>query len=270
MSRRKDRFRRRPGGRSEPDLDSGSQAEPTPQESTAEPKTAHPTPGPCFGGAPGDFAPPGPGVAEGRPGLPESVEPAELQESPLSPEPQKPPRTGTPEPSGPRPDGLASVDAAPGATKAGPVEEVRLLAATYLDQLQRLQAEFDNYRRRVRREQEDWFRQAKVELVELLLPVLDDLRRARDHAGPDGPPDAAGLQLILRRFEDALNKAGLEEQKAEPGAAFDPEQHEALLVVPSAEQPEGAIVRVIEPGYVFQGKMVRRGKVACSSGSMPE
>jgi molecular chaperone GrpE len=158
----------------------------------------------------------------------------------------------------------------PPAPKVVPVEEAAALAVSYLDQLQRLQAEFDNYRRRVRREQEDWFRQAKAELVAVFLPVLDDLRRARDHAGPDGPPDAAGLVLILRRFEDALNKAGLEEQKAEPGAAFDPEQHEALLVVPSAEQPEGAIVQVVEPGYLFQGKLVRRGKVACSSGPMPE
>ncbi len=142
-------------------------------------------------------------------------------------------------------------------------------AAEYLDRLQRLQAEFDNYRKRIRREQEDWSRLAQADVMLRLLPVLDDLRRAREHVSADAP-DASGLLLILKRLEDELAKSGLEEQKADPGTRFDPEQHEALLVVPSREVPEGAIVQVLEPGYLFKGKLLRRSKVSCSTGPAPE
>jgi len=143
-------------------------------------------------------------------------------------------------------------------------------AAEYLDQLQRLQAEFDNYRKRVRREQEDWQRAAQAELVSRLLPVLDDLRRAREHGAGDEAPDAAGLLLILKRFEDLLSKAGLEVQATEPGATFDPEEHEALLAVPSTEIEEGGIVQVLEPGYRFRDRLLRRSKVSCSTGPPQE
>ena len=149
-----------------------------------------------------------------------------------------------------------------------PLARAKAEAADYLDRLQRLQAEFDNYRKRIRREQEDWSRLSQAEIVVLFLPILDDLRRAREHAG-EADPQAAGPLLILKRLEDVLAKAGLEEQKADPGIPFDPDLHEALLVVPS-EQPEGAVAQVLEPGYLFQGRLLRRSKVSCSTGPAPE
>ncbi len=145
------------------------------------------------------------------------------------------------------------------------------LSAEYLDQLQRLKAEFDNYRRRVAREKEEWFRLAKAEVMAGLLPVLDDLRRAREHSdGSDEPPDAQGLLLILKRFEDILAQLGLEEQDTRDGHEFDPEIHEAVLTEPSEETSEGRIVRILEPGYSFDGRMLRPGKVSVSSGRLPE
>ena len=167
------------------------------------------------------------------------------------------------------PESVIELDEEPGAQFRSAVS-CSEAAAGYLDQLQRLQAEFDNYRKRVRREQDDWQRGAQSELVGRLLPVLDDLRRARGHAAPEDEPDAAGLLLILRRFEDLLTKAGLEVQAIEPGAPFDPEEHEALIAVPSTEIPEGGIVQVLEPGYRFRERLLRRGKVACSTGPPQE
>lgn len=143
------------------------------------------------------------------------------------------------------------------------------LAAEYLDQLQRLKAEFDNYRKRVAREKQDWWRQARASAVTQLLPVLDDYRRALRHAGPEAP-DGAGLLLILKRFEEGLTRLGLEEMKTEPGTDFDPEVHEALLTSPSGDYPEGQIVETLEPGYLLDGVMLRPGKVAVSSGPASE
>lgn len=142
-------------------------------------------------------------------------------------------------------------------------------ASEYLEQLQRLKAEFDNYRRRTSREREEWFAAARVELVRSLVPVLDDLRRARAHNAGEAP-DAAGLLLILKRFEDILTQLGLEKQEAVNGQEFDPEQHEAVMTGPSSEVPEGAILRTLEPGYLFQGRLLRPSKVAVSSGPAPE
>lgn len=141
------------------------------------------------------------------------------------------------------------------------------LAKEYLEQLQRLQAEFDNYRKRINREREDWFAAGQIEVVSRLLAVADDLRRAREHGRERGEsPDAAGLLLILKRFEDILTQLGLKEQSAEPGLEFDPEQYEAVFTSPSEEIPEGRIVRSMEPGYYFQGRLLRPGKVCVSSG----
>lgn len=144
-------------------------------------------------------------------------------------------------------------------------------AAEYLDQLQRLKAEFDNYRRRVGREREEWFLAAQAGLVQQVLPVVDDLRRARSHRqGPEDIPDAAGLFLILKRFEDLLEQLGLVEQEVRAGMPFDPEQHEAVMTSPSGEVPEGCILLALEPGYLFQGRLLRRSRVSVSAGPAPE
>ena len=145
------------------------------------------------------------------------------------------------------------------------------LASTYLDQLQRLKAEFDNYRRRISREKEEWFEAARAGVIQQLLPAVEDLRRARNHCqAPGDVPDAAGLYLILKRFEDLLGQLGLSEQDAHSGLPFDPEQHEAVMALPSEEIPEGDILQLVEPGYLFQGRLLRRSKVCVSSGPAPE
>jgi molecular chaperone GrpE len=143
-------------------------------------------------------------------------------------------------------------------------------AADYLDQLQRLKAEFDNYRRRTAKEREEWFVQAQAGMAEALLPVLDDLRRAREHEAAGEVAEPEGRRLILKRFEDTLERLGLEMQAAEPGCEFDPEQHDAVMTESSVEVPEGRILRVLEPGYLFRGRLLRRSRISYSAGPAEE
>jgi molecular chaperone GrpE len=149
-------------------------------------------------------------------------------------------------------------------------DDAEARAAEYLDQLQRLKAEFDNYRKRTAKEREVWFVQAQAELAEGLLPVLDDLRRAREHEAAGEAAESEGWRLILKRFEDTLERLGLETQEAEPGREFDPEQHDAVMAEPSADIPEGTILRVLEPGYLFRGCLLRRSRISYSTGPAGE
>lgn len=144
------------------------------------------------------------------------------------------------------------------------------LANRYLDQLQRLKAEFDNYRKRIAREKEGWWRESRASVLNELLPVVDDVKRARAFSERAETLDPSGLVLILKNFATTMSKLGLEEMDTTPGTEFDPELHEAVFAVPSAEVDEGRIVETVEPGYLFEGQILRRGKVTVSSGSPPE
>ena len=149
-------------------------------------------------------------------------------------------------------------------------DDAEVRAAEYLDQLQRLKAEFDNYRKRTTKEREVWFVQAQAELAEGLLPVLDDLRRARAHEAAGDVAESEGWRLILKRLEEMMERLGLETQEAEPGREFDPEQHDAVMAEPSADVPEGKILRVLEPGYLFRGRLLRRSRISYSTGPAEE
>jgi len=159
--------------------------------------------------------------------------------------------------------------AAPGSGPGGGTEGAgddlaRALAERddYLDHLQRLQAEFDNYRKRVRRDQEHLRLSAAETVVESLLPVVDNLRRAveatREHGGEQL---AAGVALVQEQLVNTLAGHGLTEIAVEPGVAFDPEVHEAVMTRPSDDHDEGAVVQVMERGYLLHGRLLRPAKV---------
>lgn len=156
------------------------------------------------------------------------------------------------------------------ATPKGPSDRsdpVETQLITALEQLQRLRAEFDNYRKRTAREREEWQRKAQADLLLKLLPVLDDFARARgflvneDVASPTG-----GMLLVLKRLDEVLANAGLARAENEVGAEFDPERHEAIHAVPSGEVAEGHIVSVFDPGFLFAGQVLRPSKVQVSLG----
>jgi len=144
-------------------------------------------------------------------------------------------------------------------------ELTRALAAErddYLDHLRRLQAEFDNYRKRVRRDQEHLRLSAAETVVESLLPVVDNLRRAveatRQHGGEQL---AAGVGIVYDQLVNTLAGHGLTMIEVEPGTPFDPEVHEAVMTQPSDDHDEGAVLQVMERGYLLHGRLLRPAKV---------
>ena len=134
----------------------------------------------------------------------------------------------------------------------------------YLDALQRLKAEFDNYRKRVARDQHELVARAAERLVNELLPVLDDLERALEAAADHEEAKLEeGVRLVHRALADALAKEGLAE--IETNGKFDPHTQEALLSQPS-EAEEGTIVQVLQKGYKLGDRVLRPARVVVSAG----
>jgi molecular chaperone GrpE len=136
----------------------------------------------------------------------------------------------------------------------------------YLDALQRLKAEFDNYRKRVARDQESLVARAHERLVKQLLPVLDDLERAVEAASDaEGASQELedGVRLVHRALADALAREGLVEVETE--GKFDPHTQEALLTQPS-EEDEGKVIQVLQKGYRLGNHVLRPARVVVSSG----
>jgi molecular chaperone GrpE len=129
----------------------------------------------------------------------------------------------------------------------------------YLDALQRLKAEFDNYRKRVARDQQELAARAHERLIKELVPVLDDLERAIAHEGDI----EEGVKLVHRSLSEALAKEGLTE--IETDGKFDPHTQEALLAQPS-EAEEGTVIQVLQKGYTLGDRVLRPARVIISSG----
>ena len=167
---------------------------------------------------------------------------------------------------------LPTTDEEAGAVVDGDLE-AQLAAAEqradeHLDDLRRLAAEFDNYRKRVAREHERLVRHASERLVKELLPVLDDLERALEAAEQHQEARLEeGVKLVHRALADALRKEGLEEIRTD--GRFDPHVHEALLSQPS-EAEEGTVVQVLQRGWRMGDRVLRPARVVVSAGTPPE
>ncbi|TMF09375.1 MAG: nucleotide exchange factor GrpE [Chloroflexi bacterium] len=122
---------------------------------------------------------------------------------------------------------------------------------------QRLAADFENYKRRTRQELADRTQYANEELLRKLLPILDNLRRALDHA-PEGIDRNwfEGLRMVVRQFEDTLQAQGVSPIPA-VGEKFDPSQHEAIAREETDEHEEGTIVEEMQPGYRLHERVLR-------------
>ena len=124
-----------------------------------------------------------------------------------------------------------------------------------LDLLQRRQAEFENFRRRVERERSELFEFATMDTVKTLLPILDDFERALkvEHADREY---ARGMELIYQRLYEALKKMGLEPIPTE-GTLFNPHIHHAVEMVDTKEHPDQTILEEYQRGYNFKGRLIR-------------
>ena len=141
-----------------------------------------------------------------------------------------------------------------------PLAEVTRERDDYLDALQRLKAEFDNYRKRAAREQNDIVARAAERLVKELVPVLDDLERALDAAEDhEAAKLEDGVRLVHRALADALRREGLAE--IETNGKFDPHIHEALLSQPDDDVESGTVLEVLQKGYRLGEKVLRPARV---------
>lgn len=140
------------------------------------------------------------------------------------------------------------------------VEEAEAKRDELLDDLRRVAADFDNYRKRVAREQERAAARATERLVARLLPVLDDLERALDAAEHHEEAKVLeGVQMTRAALAGALTAEGVEEIPAE--GPFDPHVHEALLATPAEGVEPGAIVQVVQRGYRLGDLVLRPARV---------
>ena len=129
------------------------------------------------------------------------------------------------------------------------------------DRLLRAAAEFDNYRKRTERERREWSDAAATEVVQDLLPAIDDLERAL--AATSATPDRAlrdGVVLIHRQLLDALRRRGVQPIDA-IGQPFDPQWHESVASEPAGDRPDGEITDEIRRGYRIGDRLVRPAMV---------
>jgi molecular chaperone GrpE len=130
----------------------------------------------------------------------------------------------------------------------------------YLRDLQRLAADFDNFRKRAAREQEALVARAHERLVKELLPVLDDLERALEAAEQhDEAKLVDGVRLVREALRQSLEREGLVEIAAE--GRFDPHLHEALLAQPAEGREQGDVLEVVQKGYRLGDKVLRPARV---------
>ena len=176
-----------------------------------------------------------------------------------------------PEPQAPEPQVEVAEGAADAAAGQNGSDEIARLAAErdqYLDALQRLKAEFDNYRKRTERDRQAVVVGATRELVRGLLPVMDNLERAVAALGGGGQEIVAGLEMVRGQLAGLLAGHGVEEIEA-AGHDFDPTVHEAVAQVPSPQHSDGAVVQVVEKGYRMSEHVLRPSRVVVAATPPP-
>ncbi len=139
-----------------------------------------------------------------------------------------------------------------------PLEQARQEAARFKDQLLRTAADFDNFRKRSRREQSDAEKKAREDLLRELLPVFDNLERAMmsTEKATDVQSVAEGVRMVIRQFTDTLAKLGIE-RISTVGLPFDPALHEAIQHLESDEHPPGTVAHEIQGGYRANDRLIR-------------
>jgi molecular chaperone GrpE len=159
--------------------------------------------------------------------------------------------------------------AAASASESAQAEQLQKLAAEKQDltnTLVRLQADFDNYRKRTEKEHDQARHRGVENLVEQLLPVLDGFDRAlAAHDDPAYEDYRKGFELIRKQLWDMLAKQGVHRIES-IGKEFDPNVHHAVEHVPTNDYPDGAVIEEFQPGYTFHHRVLRPAMVRVASG----
>jgi molecular chaperone GrpE len=184
---------------------------------------------------------------------------SDLTEKMPSTAPQEPEATGSGSPAAP-----AQAAPAPAAPATVPRPEFDALHAErddLLNSLVRLQADFENFRKRIERDRAAEHQRAVASAIEPILPVLDDFQRALEtHGDPSNEKFREGFDLIYRRLWASLHKLGLRHIEAK-GKQFDPHQHQAVERVESHDHPDGVVLAELAPGYRFHDRVLRPSMV---------
>jgi molecular chaperone GrpE len=145
---------------------------------------------------------------------------------------------------------------------ADPVADAKAEALRFKEQWMRSAADFDNFRKRSRKELEDTRKAGREELLKDLLPVFDNLERAMTSAerATEVKPVSDGLKMVLRQFVDTLGRSGITKVPT-IGQQFDPGLHEAIQQVETDEHPPGTVVAEVQPGYLQGERLIRAAMV---------
>lgn len=161
------------------------------------------------------------------------------------------------------PESEPLVDAPSPEEQQDPLAAAQAEAARLKDQLLRTAADFDNFRKRMRRELGDAERKGRDDLLKDLLPVFDNLERATQHAQSSGEKLegdwkglADGIDLVIRQFADTLGRLGIE-RVAGVGSPFDPSVHEAIQHLETNDFPPGSVAAEVQAGYRQGDRLIR-------------
>lgn len=154
---------------------------------------------------------------------------------------------------------------------ADPTAQLKAELEATRDKYLRTAADFDNYRKRARRDVEDAEKKGKESLLREILPVFDNLERAATSAAqaPEAKAIADGVRMVLKQFFDTLERANIRRVPA-VGAPFDPNIHEAIQQIESADQPPGTVIAEVQAGYQMGDRLVRAAMVVVAKAPAPK
>jgi len=146
-----------------------------------------------------------------------------------------------------------------GAPALSEIEKLRAERDTLLDRLARMQAEFDNARKRAAKEQQDYRDYALADTIKAIIPVLDSFERAL-RTSPEKSEFHAGVELIQKQLQDALAKLGVRAVSAK-GEPFDPRYHEAVEMVETTDAEDHHVLEELQRGYTLKDRLLRPAMV---------
>ena len=161
---------------------------------------------------------------------------------------------------GPQPDIAGGGKVAPAEDPATELERVRSERAAYLDRAARIQAEFENFRKRSQKQQQEYKDYALADAMTTLLPILDSLDRALNTKAASLEDFHAGIELIDKQFHDALAKLGVQPVPAQ-GERFDPNLHQAIQMVDTDEVEDNHVLDELQRGYKLKDRLLRPAMV---------
>lgn len=147
----------------------------------------------------------------------------------------------------------------PAVTQESELDKLRIERDQLWDRLKRMQAEFDNARKRAAKEQQDYRDYALADTIKTIIPVLDSFDRALK-SSPEKSEFHIGVELIHKQLQDALAKIGVQRVSA-AGQPFDPRFHEAIEMVDTEDAPDHQVLEELQPGYKLKDRLLRPAMV---------